>query len=100
MHVNAHSPVPIRWQPAAAEACNRGRRRPARPGAAQHSGAAGFLSINPNTVARVLVAVLAGLVAQYAMKRPDPGIVVVTLVAAVGAASLIVAQRTIWPAVV
>jgi uncharacterized membrane protein YeaQ/YmgE (transglycosylase-associated protein family) len=77
----------------------------------------------------VLVAVFVGLVAQYAMTRggygrgwdialglagaivvssifqsrwvaPDPGIVVVTIVAAVGAASLIVAQRTIWPAVV
>jgi uncharacterized membrane protein YeaQ/YmgE (transglycosylase-associated protein family) len=77
----------------------------------------------------VLVAVLAGLGAEYAMKRggygrgwdialglagaivvssifqsrwvsPDPGIVVVTLVAAVGAAGLIVAQRTIWPAIV
>jgi uncharacterized membrane protein YeaQ/YmgE (transglycosylase-associated protein family) len=82
-----------------------------------------------NLVMWVLVAVLVGLVAQYAMTRggygrwwdialglagsivvssifqsrwvsPDPGIVVVTLVAAVGAASLIVAQRTIWPAVV
>ena len=77
----------------------------------------------------VLVAVLVGLVAEYAMTRggygrgwdialglagsivvssifqsrwvsPDPGIVVVTLVAAVGAASLIVVQRTIWPATV
>jgi uncharacterized membrane protein YeaQ/YmgE (transglycosylase-associated protein family) len=77
----------------------------------------------------VLVAVLAGLVAEYAMKRggygrgwdialglagsivvssifqsrwvsPDPGIIVVTIVAAIGAAGLIVAQRTIWPAVV
>jgi uncharacterized membrane protein YeaQ/YmgE (transglycosylase-associated protein family) len=82
-----------------------------------------------NLVMWVLVAVLAGLVAQYAMKpggygqgwdialglagsivvssifqsrwvSPDPGIVVMILVAAVGAASLIVAQRTIWPAVV
>ena len=77
----------------------------------------------------VLVAVLVGLVAQYAMTRggygwgwdialglagsivvssifqsrwvsPDPGIIVVTIVAAIGAAGLIVAQRTIWPAVV
>lgn len=28
---------------------------------------------------------------------PDPGMVAVTIVAAVGAAGLIVAQRTIWP---
>ena len=82
-----------------------------------------------NLVMWVLVAVLAGLVAEYAMKRggygrgwdialglagaivvssivqsrwvsPDPGMVAVTLVAAVGAAGLIVAQRTIWPAIV
>jgi uncharacterized membrane protein YeaQ/YmgE (transglycosylase-associated protein family) len=82
-----------------------------------------------NLVIWVLVAVLAGLVAEYAMKRggygrgwdvalgligsivvswifqsrwvsPDPGMVAVTLVAAVGAAGLIVAQRTIWPAIV
>jgi uncharacterized membrane protein YeaQ/YmgE (transglycosylase-associated protein family) len=82
-----------------------------------------------NLVMWVLVAVLAGGVAQYAMKRgghgwgwdialglagsivvssifqsrwvsPDPGIVVVTLIAAVGAASLIIVQRTIWPATV
>jgi uncharacterized membrane protein YeaQ/YmgE (transglycosylase-associated protein family) len=75
----------------------------------------------------VLVAVLAGLVAGFVMKRggygrgwdvalgligsvvaswifqsqwvsPDPGVVAVILVAAVGAASLIVAQRTIFPA--
>jgi uncharacterized membrane protein YeaQ/YmgE (transglycosylase-associated protein family) len=77
----------------------------------------------------VLVAVLAGLVAQYAMKcgsygrgwdiglglvgsivvssifegrwvSPDPDMVAVTIVAAVGAAGLIVAQRTIWRAIV
>jgi uncharacterized membrane protein YeaQ/YmgE (transglycosylase-associated protein family) len=82
-----------------------------------------------NLVVWALVAVLAGLVAEYAMKRggygvgwdvalglfgsivvswifqswwvsPDPGIVAVTLVAALGAAGLIVAQRTIWPAIV
>jgi uncharacterized membrane protein YeaQ/YmgE (transglycosylase-associated protein family) len=75
----------------------------------------------------VLVALLAGLVAEYAMKRggyglgrdialgltgsivvswifqsrwvsPDPGLVAVAIVAAVGAAGLIVAQRKIWPA--
>jgi len=75
----------------------------------------------------VLVAMLAGLVAEYAMKRggyglgwdialgltgsivvsgifqsrwvsPDPGLVAVAIVAAVGAAGLIVAQRKIWPA--
>jgi uncharacterized membrane protein YeaQ/YmgE (transglycosylase-associated protein family) len=75
----------------------------------------------------VLVAVLAGLVAGFGVKRggygrgwdialgligsvvvsgifqsqwvsPDPGLVVGTLVAAVGAAGLIVAQRTIFPA--
>jgi uncharacterized membrane protein YeaQ/YmgE (transglycosylase-associated protein family) len=80
-----------------------------------------------NFVMWVLVAVLAGLMAEYAMKRggyglgwdialgltgsivvswifqtrwvsPDPGMVAVTLVAAVGAAGLIVAQRKIWPA--
>ena len=77
----------------------------------------------------VLVAVLAGVVAEYAMKRggygpgwdialgltgsivvswifqsrwvfPDPGLVAATLVAAVGAAGLIVAQCKIWPAMV
>jgi uncharacterized membrane protein YeaQ/YmgE (transglycosylase-associated protein family) len=31
---------------------------------------------------------------------PDPGLVAVTIVAAVGAAGLIVAQRKIWPAIV
>ena len=80
-----------------------------------------------NVVMWVLVAVLAGLVAAYAMKRggyglasdialglagsvavswlfesqwtsPDPGLVAVTLVAAGGAAVLIIAQRTIFPA--
>jgi uncharacterized membrane protein YeaQ/YmgE (transglycosylase-associated protein family) len=79
-----------------------------------------------NVVMWVLVAVLAGLVAAYVMKRggyglawdialgltgstvlswilqgrwvaSDPGLVAVTLVAAVGAAGLIVAQRKIWP---
>jgi uncharacterized membrane protein YeaQ/YmgE (transglycosylase-associated protein family) len=77
----------------------------------------------------VLVAVLAGLLAGFVRQRgsygrgwdvtlgligsvvvswlfqsrwvsPDPGIVVVAIVAAVGAAGLIAAQRTIWPAVV
>jgi uncharacterized membrane protein YeaQ/YmgE (transglycosylase-associated protein family) len=80
-----------------------------------------------NVVMWVLVAVLAGLVAEYAMKRggyglgwdialgltgsmvvswifqsrwgsPDPGMVVLAIVAAVGAAGLIVAQRKLWPA--
>ena len=80
-----------------------------------------------NLVMWVLVAVLAGSVAGFVMKRggygrgwdvtlgligsvvaswlfqsqwvsPDPSMVAVTLVAAVGAASLIVAQRTILPA--
>lgn len=75
----------------------------------------------------VLVAVLAGLLAGFVMQRgsygrgwdvalgligsivvswifqsrwvvPDPGLVAVTIVAAVGAAGLIVAQRTIFPA--
>jgi uncharacterized membrane protein YeaQ/YmgE (transglycosylase-associated protein family) len=75
----------------------------------------------------VLVAVVAGLLAGFVMKRgsygrgwdvilgligsvvvswifqsqwvaPDPGLVTVILVAAVGAAGLIVAQRTIFPA--
>jgi hypothetical protein len=46
-----------------------------------------------NLVMLVLVALLAGLVA-------DPGMVAVTIVAAVGAAGLLVAQRTIWPAIV
>ena len=31
---------------------------------------------------------------------PDPGLAAVIIVAAVGAASLIVAQRKIWPAIV
>ena len=82
-----------------------------------------------NFVMWVLVAVLAGLVAEFVMKRggygpgwdialgltgsivvswifqsrwvsPDPGMVAATLVAAVGAAGLIVAQRTICPAMV
>jgi uncharacterized membrane protein YeaQ/YmgE (transglycosylase-associated protein family) len=82
-----------------------------------------------NLVMWVLVAVLAGVVAEYAMKRggygrgwdialglagsivvssifqsrwvsPDPGMVMVIIIAAVGAASLIVVQRTIWPAIV
>jgi uncharacterized membrane protein YeaQ/YmgE (transglycosylase-associated protein family) len=80
-----------------------------------------------NLVMWVLVAVVAGLVAGFVLKRgsygrgwdialgligsvvvswlfqsqwvsPDPGMVAVTLVAAVGAAGLIVAQRTIFPA--
>ena len=80
-----------------------------------------------NVVMWVLVAVLAGLLAGFVMKRgsygrgwdvtlgligsvvvswlfqsqwvaPDPGLVAVTLVAAAGAAGLIVAQRTIFPA--
>jgi uncharacterized membrane protein YeaQ/YmgE (transglycosylase-associated protein family) len=80
-----------------------------------------------NFVMWVLVAVLAGLVAGFVMKHggygrgwdvalgllgsvvaswifqsqwvpPDPGMVAVILVAAVGAAGLIVAQRTIFPA--
>ena len=80
-----------------------------------------------NVVMWVLVAVLAGLVAGFVLKRgsygrgwdialgligsvvvswlfqsqwvsPDPGLVAVTLVAAAGAAALIVAQRTIFPA--
>jgi uncharacterized membrane protein YeaQ/YmgE (transglycosylase-associated protein family) len=75
----------------------------------------------------VLVAVLAGLLAGFVMKRgsygrgwdvilgligsvvvswifqsrwvsPDPGLMAVTIVAAVGAAGLIVAQRAIFPA--
>jgi len=80
-----------------------------------------------NLVMWVLVAVVAGLVAGFVLKRgsygrgwdialgligsvvvswlfqsqwvsPDPGMVAVTLVAAVGAAGPIVAQRTIFPA--
>ena len=80
-----------------------------------------------NFVMWVLMAVLAGLVAGFVMKHggygrgwdvalgllgsvvaswifqsqwvsPDPGVVAVILVAAVGAAGLIVAQRTIFPA--
>ena len=80
-----------------------------------------------NVVMWVLMAVLAGLVAGFVLKRgsygrgwdialgligsvvvswlfqsqwvsPDPGMVAVTLVAAAGAAALIVAQRTIFPA--
>jgi len=80
-----------------------------------------------NFIMWVLVAVLAGLIAGFVMKRggygrgwdvalglvgsvvaswifqsrwvaPDPGVVAVILVAAVGAAGLIVAQRTIFPA--
>jgi uncharacterized membrane protein YeaQ/YmgE (transglycosylase-associated protein family) len=75
----------------------------------------------------VLVAVVAGLLAGFVMKRgsygrgwdvilgligsvvvswvfqsrwvsPDPGLMAVTIVAAVGAAGLIVAQRAIFPA--
>jgi uncharacterized membrane protein YeaQ/YmgE (transglycosylase-associated protein family) len=82
-----------------------------------------------NLVMWVLVALVAGLLAASVMKRggyglawdialgltgsivvswlfqsrwvsPDPGMVAVTLVAAVGAASLIVAQRKIWPAII
>jgi uncharacterized membrane protein YeaQ/YmgE (transglycosylase-associated protein family) len=81
-----------------------------------------------NFVMGVLVAVLAGLLAAYAMKRgsygrgwdialglvgsivvssivqsrwvsPDPGVVTAIIVAAAGAAGLIVAQRKIWPAI-
>ena len=80
-----------------------------------------------NVVMWVLVAVLAGLLAGFVMQRgsygrgwdvilgligsvvvswlfqsqwvaPDPGLVAGILVAAVGAAGLIVAQRTIFPA--
>jgi hypothetical protein len=47
-----------------------------------------------NLVMWVLVAVLASLVVS-----PDPGMVGVTIVTAVGAAGLIVARRTIWPAI-
>ena len=79
-----------------------------------------------NLVVWVLVALLAGLLARYAMKRgghglgwdvtlgligsvvvswifqslwvsPDPGLVTVTVVAVVGAAGLIAAQRKVWP---
>ena len=82
-----------------------------------------------NLVMWVLVALVAGLLAGSVMKRRgygrgwdvalgligsvvvswifqsrwvsrDPGMVAVTLVAAVGAAGLIVAQRKIWPALV
>ena len=82
-----------------------------------------------NLVMWVLVALLAGLLAGSVMKpggfgwgwdvtlgligsivvswifqrrwvSPDPGMIAVTLVAAVGAAGLIVAQRKIWPAIV
>jgi uncharacterized membrane protein YeaQ/YmgE (transglycosylase-associated protein family) len=80
-----------------------------------------------NVVMWVLVAVLAGLLAGFILKRgsygrgwdialgligsvvvswvferlwasPDPGLVAMILVATVGAAGLIVAQRTIFPA--
>jgi uncharacterized membrane protein YeaQ/YmgE (transglycosylase-associated protein family) len=80
-----------------------------------------------NVMMWVLVAVLTGLVAGFVMKRggygrgwdvalglvgsvlvswvfqsqwisPDPGLVAVIFVAAAGAAGLIVAQRTIFPA--
>ena len=80
-----------------------------------------------NLMLGVLVALLAGLLAGSVMKpggfgrgwdltlgligsivvswifqtrwlSPDPGMVAVTIVAAVGAAGLIVAPRTIWPA--
>ena len=79
-----------------------------------------------NLVMWVLVAVLAGLVAGFVMKRgygrgwdialglvgsvavswffqsplvaPNPSLMAVTLVAAVGATGLIIAQRTIFPA--
>jgi uncharacterized membrane protein YeaQ/YmgE (transglycosylase-associated protein family) len=79
-----------------------------------------------NLVMWVLVAVLAGLVAGFVLKRgygrgwditlglvgsvvvswlfqshwvaPNPSLVAVTLVAALGAAGLILAQRTIFPA--
>ena len=82
-----------------------------------------------NLVMWVLVALLAGLLAGSVMKRggygrgwdialgligsmvvswifqtqwvsPDPSLVAVTIVAAVGAAGLIVAQRMIWSAIV
>ena len=82
-----------------------------------------------NLVMWVLVALVAGLLAASVMKRggyglrwditlgligsivvswifqtwwasPDPGLVAVTIVAAVGAAGLIVVQRKIWPAIV
>ena len=54
-------------------------------------------------VMRVLVALLCGWLAGFVMKRgfqtrwvsPDPGVVAVIPVAAVGAAGLIVTQRTI-----
>ena len=80
-----------------------------------------------SVVVWVLVAVLAGVLAGFVLQRgsygrgwdvilgligsvvvswifqsrwvaPDPGLVAMILVAAVGAASLIVAQRTIFPA--
>lgn len=79
-----------------------------------------------NVVMGVLLAVLAGLVAEWAMKgggyglawdivlgltgsivvswifrsrriSPDPSLVAVTIVAAAGAAGLIVAPRKLWP---
>ena len=43
---------------------------------------------------------LAGSIFQSRWVFPGPSIIVVTMVAAVGAAGLIVAQRTIWPATV
>ncbi len=81
-----------------------------------------------NVIMWVLVALLAGLLAGFVIKRggygrgwdvtlgligsivaswifqsrwisPDPGLVAVAIVAAVGAAGLIAAQRKIWPAV-
>jgi uncharacterized membrane protein YeaQ/YmgE (transglycosylase-associated protein family) len=80
-----------------------------------------------NVVMWILVALLAGLLAGFVMKRggygrawdvalglfgsvavswafqspwvsPEPGLVAVVTVAAIGAAGLIVAQRTIFPA--
>jgi uncharacterized membrane protein YeaQ/YmgE (transglycosylase-associated protein family) len=80
-----------------------------------------------SVITGVLVAVLAGLLAGFVMKRgsygrgwdvilgligslvvswivqsqwasPDPGLVAMILVAAVGAAGLIVGQRTLFPA--
>ena len=88
---------------------------------------AGLVDERGRVMSVVVVAVLAGLLAGFAMQRgsygrawdvtlgligsvvvswlfqslwasPDPGLVAVILVAAAGAAGLIVAQRTIFPA--
>ena len=49
---------------------------------------------------RLIGSIVVSGIFQTRWGSPDPGLVTVTIAAAVGAAGLIVAQRKIWPAIV